>query len=351
MQPQGPLEISADRGLADSAYLHWHETLMNASEPFGRSARQLVGTDIRFRRITRHKKWIHLEFWQGDARSAAVQLNQPHSVGSEHPGTVVGTDRQGRRYILRQGDLHASPSKQRIGAAEFRRRTGLTPVETRIAGRSTNKEWHVVARVDGPTAEAIVRSTAAFVRRCWNARMFGRQAAEDQARLARLFGQPERGGWYDIDPALMPTRVLRIQGYVSECLADILSEFDIELAKPRHAANYEVDGTIDAPRGPLLIEIKTGVTAADVYCGVGQLTIYPVVLGGLDDHAKILLLPGSPTHALTQALRACGVELHRYDLKRGRRTAAATFTAEFLRRCGVSARDVSGLVETGRALP
>ncbi|WP_153006300.1 ROK family protein [Sphingomonas sanguinis] len=121
--------------------------------------------------------------------------------------------------------------------------------------------------------------------------------------------------------------------------------------KPRHAANYEVDGTVDPPKGPILIEIKTGISPADVYCGVGQLTVYPLVLADLVGHSKILLLPGIPGPALVTALEGCGVELHSYELKRGRRRATALFTAAFLHRCGVPKGGVRELVAKGLALP
>ena len=107
-----------------------------------------------------------------------------------------------------------------------------------------------------------------------------------------------------------------MQGYVSECLAELLEAEGMKLEKPRHAANYEVDGTVDVPGSPVLIEIKTGVSPADVYAGVGQLTVYPILLPDLAKHRKILLLPGRPGPRLVKALEGCGVELHSYELKR-----------------------------------
>lgn len=234
----------------------------------------------------------------------------------------MAIDIRERRYIIRQGMLTGNPPSDRIDEAEFRRRTGLNPSTVTVGGKPATKEWHIVACLDGCSEAAIRESTAEFVRRCWNARTFGRQAADDQIRLTNLFGRSERGGWYDVDPALTPTRVLRVQGYVYECLDKVLRASGIAI-KPRHAANYEVDGTIDAPAGPILVEIKTGVSAADVYCGVGQLNLYPVVLPDLATHARILLLPGKPTKHLADALETCGIELHHYELKRGRRRAMA----------------------------
>ena len=54
---------------------------------------------------------------------------------------------------------------------------------------------------------------------------------------------------------------------------------------------------------------------------------------------------------LVQALKACGVELHTYTLKRRKRGATAVFSAPFLRRCGVADNYVRKLIADGEALP
>jgi hypothetical protein len=344
------LKISENKALVAATFDEWYDVIRQGSDEIG-SAWQIAGTDVRFSRIARHKKKRHLAFWIGSYSETAVQLNQPGTVASENPGTTLAIDARNRRYIVRQGMLTGNPPSDRIDETEFRRRTGLTPAIVTVGSRPAKKEWHVVARLDGASGAAIQDSTAEFVRRCWNARTFGRQAADDQTQLAGLFGKPERGDWYDLDPAFTPTRVLRVQGYVFECLEKLLNASGIDIHKPRHAANYEVDGVIKTPSGPMLIEIKTGVSAAHVYSGVGQLNVYPVVLPDLADHARVLLLPGEPTRHLVDALRTCKVELHSYRLKRGRRRATATFTAEFLRRCGMAPKRVADLVARGKALP
>ncbi|MES3057413.1 hypothetical protein O6V14_17410 [Sphingomonas faeni] len=349
------LRLWDNSALVRTSFTSWHAILDMGADQIG-SARQIAGTDVRFRRITRHREKLHLDFWIGSSDAAAVQLNQPSKAGSVNPGTSIAVDAKGRRYVVRQGDLHGNPPSTRIKGPDFTQRTGLEPVDMvthgKAAGRArAPKQWFVVAQLDGVSDVVIRNDTAEFVRRCWNARTYGAKAAEDQQRLQTLFGNAERGGWYDVDPALQPRRVLKVQGYVSESLEQVLGGFDIALEKPRHAANYEVDGTVDAPKGPILIEIKTGISPADVYCGVGQLTVYPILLADLAAHSKILLLPGIPGPALVTALEGCGVELHSYELKRGRRRATALFTAAFLHRCGVPKGGVRDLVAKGLALP
>lgn len=343
------LRLSGDQRLVRTAFLDWHRIVSAGSEQIG-SFMQIIGTDIRYRHIARHEK-LHLDFWIGSAKGAALQLNQPGTAGSENPGTTVAVDKVGNRYLVRQGDLHKSPSSPRIQWAEFTRRTGLKPVQMQVKGAPSKKEWNIVTALDRVSHAVVREATAEFVRTCWNARTYGQQAAIDQAQVATLFGNREQGGWYDVNPALHPKRVLRVQGYVFECLEETLRPFGIIIQKPRHAANYEVDGAIDAKDGPILIEIKTGISAADVYCGVGQLTLYPLVLPDLASHDRLLLLPGDPTKPLAEALKFCGVELHRYEIKRGKRRAMAVFSARFLRRCGVPEKHMSKLIAAGKALP
>lgn len=81
--------------------------------------------------------------------------------------------------------------------------------------------------------------------------------------------------------------------------------------------------------------MKTGSTPADVYCGIGQLAVYPILLPDLASHARILLLPDMPADELTDALEKCGVELHWFRMIRRKRKVSVNFSKQFLRRCGV----------------
>lgn len=45
------------------------------------------------------------------------------------------------------------------------------------------------------------------------------------------------------------------------------------LRKPRHAREYEVDGEIPVGSDKLLLEIKAGTSASEMYGGVGQLLL------------------------------------------------------------------------------
>jgi hypothetical protein len=185
-----------------------------------------------------------------------------------------------------------------------------------------------------PNAD-IRRNITAFVDLCSLAR--GRTEAEeanqDEERLSELFGKDEVGGETTGAPTLNENHRRRIQGEVWLALQILLKADRRELLKPRHARGYEVEGEIAVSSGKLLIEIKTGTSAADVYAGVGQLLLYPTLLSRLKAHRRILLLPGRPTEPLAVALKDCGIELYRYNLAVTGKNVQVGFSKKFLQRC------------------
>lgn len=343
------LRLSGDKRLVQSAFREWHEILKAGSIQYG-SRWQIAGSQVRFRQIGRHNPRIHTEFWIGSSDGAALQINETRVATREDGGSHIATDARGRRYLLRQGDIHGSDEFDRVKDKIFAERTGLPIASVQQGDQPAGKQWHVVTPLDGVSAASIRAATADFVLRCWNARTYGAQAARDQQHLDALLGTPERGGWHDVQPDPTPRRVLLVQGYVYEALGAILEKAKISLTKPRHAAGYEVDGVIGAPTSNILVEIKTGVSAADIYCGIGQLTVYPILLPDLEKLDRILLLPGQPRTAMADAIKTSGVELHSYEIeRRGRKRPDIRFSQAFLRRCGVPAGVVNALVVAGRA--
>jgi hypothetical protein len=273
-----------------------------------------------------------------DGANWAVQINEPKTAGSEDPTSGIGLDPSSdRMFLLRQGRLKPNnQSPTQIVDREFSNRTGLRPVSVTVGGKKARRDWYVVTALD-LTAATIRRNTADFVDRCSRARTGPvEEAVADGRRLADLFGASERGGRSKVARNAWTGTVLREQGEVWLRLRDLLGRHNIELLKPRHAQGYEVDGEIQRDVAPLLIEMKTGSSAAEVYAGIGQLELYPKLLPRLVNHARILLLPKMPRPALADAIRECGVEIHTYNLKmRGKRVADVVFTDAFLKRCGV----------------
>jgi hypothetical protein len=108
------------------------------------------------------------------------------------------------------------------------------------------------------------------------------------------------------------------------------------MVKLRHEAGYEIDGVVYTGMGPLLLEIKTGSSASDVYEGVGQLTLYAEMMN-IATCRRVLLLPFQPASALRAALEACGIHVHTFDADADLQTI--TFPKEFLDLCGVTTQD------------
>jgi hypothetical protein len=158
-------------------------------------------------------------------------------------------------------------------------------------------------------------------------------AKHDDERLAELFGKPEQGGIIVGQPTINLNQRRRIQGEVWQALQDLLKADGRKLLKPRHARGYEVDGEIDIQSEKLLVEIKIGSTALDVYTGIGQLILYPKLLPRLSGHRRILLLPGPPREPLVAAIRDCGVELHSFDLRLDGEKVLVCFSPQFLQLC------------------
>ena len=266
--------------------------------------------------------------------NVTVQLNEPQQYGNENPLSGIVRDYAGGLHLVRQGVLHKNAQSERVNGTIFEERTRLSPIDVRIGVARTKRSWFVVTALDAPAAE-IRRKIAHFVDLCSLARgaAEAQAAAEDDARLGELFGKDEIGGESAGEPTLNKNRRRRIQGEVWLALQLLLQADGRELRKPRHARGYEVDGEVVIESGKLLIEIKSGTSAAEVFGGVGQLLLYPQLLPRLKQHRKILLLPGNPTDPLVAALKECGVELHRYKLSVIGKTVKADFSKKFLKLC------------------
>lgn len=221
---------------------------------------------------------------------------------------------------------------------EFRRLTGLKPSLVLNGDTSGKKrEWYIVTSLD-VGADEIRDATGRFVDHCALARLRYAEVNGDLPDTTPIdeMGREEDAGSYAVGAreAQGEREVRRLQGEVWQTLASLLRSSDIAIDKPRHAAGYEVDAVVAASAGALLIEIKTGNSAADVYGGMGQLQLYPKLLPKLGKHKLVLLLPKLPHPALVEAILACDVLLHTYSLP----TSAgkiAEFDGSFLRLCGL----------------
>jgi hypothetical protein len=241
--------------------------------------------------------------------------------------TAIGKDESGRIVLLRQGWLQKNRLSRSI-RDDFDALSGLAPV-LRTPGGRTPRTWHLVADLGG-TDEAIVRDTVEFVNACALARSSAGGAApevrpEDGYRL----GTDEKGQTVKVLISGGEREVLRLQGYVWTALKKLLGD---RMTKPgRHG--FEADAMVEI--AGLLIEIKTGVSAHDIYEAVGQLSLYPSLLKLPDGLRPVLLVPEDPRlrPQMAAALARAGIAVYFYSIRRSGKKLRIGFTADFLSRC------------------
>lgn len=265
----------------------------------------------------------------------SIEINEPTKPGGENRTAAIALSSDGRRVLLRQGRLQKNDLSDSLIVGElFRVLTGLSPVKVTLANGDAVRDWYLVADLDAEPVE-ICDQTAVFVDACSRARrLFG--GAMPDAATADLLAKPEVGGTYLTagSAAKPPAEVRRVQGDVWQALVRLCDKRKIKMQKPLHASGYEADVELCLANEDILIEIKTGRKAADVYGGVGQLMLYPKLIPRLSSHRRILLLRGDPTLALRGAVAACGIDVHNYRLKGAGPTGVA-FSTEFLTACGL----------------
>jgi hypothetical protein len=269
--------------------------------------------------------------------SWAVEINQPRETGNANSLSAIGIRPDGEVLLLRQAWLRAAEGGREVREQEFQALTGLEPTRVRPASGPTNREWYIVARLDADP-EAIALQTGRFVKACHQARSGEAAVVEAEGPHALGYAAPERGGAYVIGPAAVrdAREVLRLQGEVWCALAEQLGPD--RLQKRRHTAGYEVDAEVVTTPRPLLVEIKTGVGAAEIYTGVGQLILYAELMR-MSEHLPVLLIPHQPMNpALYDAVVAAGIAVHRYavEAREGEAAPIVSFDPAFLALCGCS---------------
>lgn len=275
-------------------------------------------------------------------RSWAVQINEPRIPGDHNSLSAIGVDAAGERFLLRQGFLRPSePGGHTISGAEFVSRTGLNPVAVEAVGLAARRQWFRVCSLDS-APEEMRRATSRFVDRCAAARS---AADAGEAPIGKgpadAFAPGETGGAYKVRAraAEEERTILRRHGSVWLALAELLGEAGIRFRKGRHPLGFEVDAEIDGGgTPPMLVEIKTGISAGEIHTGVGQLHLYPRLIPRLAEYDRALLLPGLPAQDVREAVEACGIAIHIFELQeRDGEMPQVSFSSDFLRLCGIGA--------------
>ena len=275
--------------------------------------------------------------------NGAVKIVHPDTAQRDKGKlTAIGRDAAGRRLLLRQGWLKRNNLSREV-REDFADLTGLTPVAVNVAGVPSERQWFVVADLDAePTA--MLAQTGDFALACIRARNLAGGGSDEGAvdpegddapphsagETATALAMDETGKIITVTRTAATTEVCALQGYVYQALKAILGG---ALTKPTKSG-FAVDGVI-APAG-LLLEIKTGVSPHDVYEAVGQLALYPALIGLDKGLASVLLIPEDPPlkPALAASLAGALVEIYTYDVTPDSTPPKITFSKAFLDRCG-----------------
>lgn len=248
--------------------------------------------------------------WHPDMKNGIVQIASPRGEDFDrHKLTIVAKNEVGNRLLLREGRLHRNRLSRLVKADAFERSSTLSPLEIYVEERLSNRPYYLVANVDAPDSE-IIQTTANFVLGCTLARLSS-PTVDNLIVHSYHMGADEKGGVTVIAQPGWTKEVYRLQGYVWQELRAKLGE---DLQKPQRQG-FAVDA-IYSPAN-LLIEIKTSINTSSIYEAVGQLSLYPHIIG-LDKKLKpVLLLPDSATlpAVLTESLRETGIILHTYNIK------------------------------------
>lgn len=202
-------------------------------------------------------------------------------------------------------------------------------MEVKVDGqRSVWRKWFKVADLS-QTPDEIAAQTVEFVTACAIARYSNVDFAEKKLAGSFSLGLSEKGKTYTANYVVGSREVLALHGFVWEALKRKLGD---RLEK-RGANGYEIDGIVQDAN--LLIEIKTGITAYDFYTAVGQLALYPHLIGLPSDMRSILLVPdlAEVSEPMMQALQQRGVELFTYSVDFKVAKPKVTFSASLLQRC------------------
>jgi hypothetical protein len=276
----------------------------------------------------------------------AVQINEADTPGDANVTSAIALDDDNHPFLLRQGRLNPpTRDEQPVLFAEFRQLTGLTPAHVTNGNTNIERDWYVVTALNISNDE-IRTNTAQFVDACVIARSKGKGAGSpaDLPIIAELTAVDETGGSYLIGAqAARDAKVVRKwQGEVWTSMAKLLRANNFTVEKPRSAARYEVDAEIVRGNCRLLIEIKTGAAAADVYEGIGQLLIYTKLMPRLASYRPVLMLPALPAPALVSAIDACGVALCTFYSVEQSGAIHTTFSDKFFQLCSLSRVEARG---------
>ena len=330
------MQIVSDQSECDDAFRLWADTLIKNTQ-YTKGVWIIEGKGVLFTNyghgapgeITRE---VMLGF-DPDTGSSTVKIVLPNaSKRDKGPATVLAVDDVGREYLLREGRLVANNVSKFI-RDDFAELSGLTEVDLMVAGQRSTGHWYVVAELSAKPDE-IVAQAANFSNACARARTLasgGKPGAdaekEDERRPS--YGMDEKGRITTRTRPGGSVEVRELQGYVYQALKKIVGA---DLRKPERNG-YCVDGLIEPAN--LLIEIKTGTSPHCIYEAVGQLQLYPRLIGIRDEPEPALLIPDQQPlkPAMVAALAAAKISIFTYGIDVSGKKLHITFPDALIERC------------------
>ncbi|RWK60326.1 hypothetical protein [Mesorhizobium sp.] len=325
------IELLTDQHETDRLFRQWVDSLVHGSAE-NPNGRVIDGTGIIFSNSRNGGLGpIRDQIMLGLASSLGtwvVKIVRP-DVQQQDKGklTVMGHDEKGRSLLLRQGWLKENPISREV-REDFGELSGLEPVPLRVRGQLSSRQWYVVSDIS--SVGGIPTETAAFVNACSRARSkAGSGTSKFIESETYRFGLDEQGRTKKVTIPGGTKEVEDMQGHVWAELKRLVGN---SLTKPTNYG-YSVDAMIE--RAKALIEIKTGVSAHDIYEAVGQLALYPSLIRLPVDLKPVLLIPDRPLlrPQMATALEAQGIEVHFYSVGSVGKKPTVTFSPTFLRRC------------------
>ena len=316
MNVDGELTAIESRGEIRTAVTAWRRKFSESAEPLraglgaGTYWHPALGIWGHFRRRVRddgsRENWNGFGMARSNLSSnVVVEINPPPQFRYGNRQGVLARDDSDTRYLLHKGQLRIP--NRRISAEDFEAVTSYT---RRVVRYSDDRvfDCYAVANIDDTAAE-LQQQMASFVGECERVRRYygtDRRDGEGDNRAEEAEkSSPELTGTYYVGPR-DPAIIERRHGKVWHALTGALDEIGCNHTNQR-VAGWGPDLRTFGDDVPLLFEIKSRLTAAELQCAVGQLFIYEKLLR--TEHRKVLVLPNELSAEIGAAIRELGLEV------------------------------------------
>ncbi|UYT54159.1 hypothetical protein OHI65_07200 [Brucella sp. MAB-22] len=309
------LEIVTDQNICDAVYQNWVSAIKKNSTNTEKNVWLMHDRTVLFGNYGHGDPGqIEDQVMFGsypDIKNGIVKIVRPVGSGLDrHKLTIVAKDKMGNRLLLREGRLHKNALSHLIVGDEFERFSKLRPLEVLVEGGLSKRKYYLVANIDSSEAN-IIKTTVDFALGCTLARLASSTPVNYITDNSYHLGADETGSVTVVDQPGWSKEVCRLQGFVWQALNACLNG---KLLKPQRNG-FAVDAIY--PEANLLIEIKTSSSMSSVYEAVGQLSLYPHIIGLEKQLKPVLLIPEEPPmrDIAIEAVNKAGILVHTYSVK------------------------------------